>query len=85
MATKTITITEEAYKRLVQSKKGEESFSKVIVRVTGNAHLIRPLFGFLTHEEADHLEKRILENRKRWQQIEAKRREEVRRQLHGMP
>lgn len=84
MATKTITITEEAYKRLKQSKKDDESFSTVITRMTGNARLVRQLFGVLSKEEADRLEARIKENRRRWIQVEAKRKEELRRQLYGL-
>lgn len=84
MATKTITITEEAYRRLRQSRKEDESFSTIITRITGNARLIRPLFGILSKEEADRLEARIKENRKRWLEVEAKRKHELRRQLHGV-
>ena len=34
MATKTITVTEEAYERLVAFKGDDESFSEVLVRLT---------------------------------------------------
>ena len=84
MATKSITITEDAYKRLRQSKHDDESFSHVIKRLTGNAQLIRTLFGVLSKEEGDRLEASIKENRQRWLKEEAKRREQLRRQLDGL-
>ena len=35
MATKTITITEEAYDRLKEHKREDESFTEMILRITG--------------------------------------------------
>ena len=62
MATKTISITEEAYERLKTKKKGNESFSEVITRIT-NKKSILDFAGILTNEEADHLKKTIAESR----------------------
>ncbi|MDD9954452.1 MAG: hypothetical protein OXR66_09040 [Candidatus Woesearchaeota archaeon] len=46
MATKTLTITEEAYKELKAMKIGTESFSQVIVRVANEEKgLPKELFG----------------------------------------
>ena len=84
MATKSITITEDAYQRLKHSKHEDESFSRVIKRLTGNARSIRALFGVLSKEEGDRLEASIKENRKRWLKEEAKKREQLRRQLDGL-
>lgn len=64
MATKTISITEEAYERLKTKKKGNESFSEVITRIT-NKKSILELAGLLTQEQADHLEKSIAASRER--------------------
>ena len=52
MATKTISITEEAYERLKTRKAKNESFTDVINRVTGKRSLLE-LAGILSDEEAD--------------------------------
>lgn len=62
MATKTISITEEAYERLKVKKEKNESFTDVINRVTGKRSLLE-LAGILSEEEADRLEKHIKERR----------------------
>ena len=62
MATKTISITEEAYERLKVEKKENESFTDVINRVTGRRSLLE-LAGILSKEEGDSLEKHIKERR----------------------
>jgi len=84
MATKSITITEEAYERLRQSKREAESFSRVIKRLTSNAAGLLRFAGSISDEEADRLEERIKKNRERWMKEEAKRREQIRRELHGV-
>ena len=62
MATKTISITEEAYERLRVQKEKNESFSDVIYRITGKRSLLE-LVGILGKEEAERLEKHIKERR----------------------
>ena len=64
MATKTLTITEDAYGRLAALKSDTESFSKAINRLTGKVDLLS-VAGLLTEREAEALEKRIKEGRKR--------------------
>lgn len=64
MATKTISITEEAYGRLKSLKEENESFSEVINKVTGQKSLSK-LAGILSGESARKLEKSIAEGRKR--------------------
>lgn len=63
MGTKTISITESAYKKLFNLKKENESFSMVIERVTGKVNL-NDFFGVLSKESADKLEKTIKNERR---------------------
>lgn len=58
MATKTITITEDAYERLAAQKEDNESFSEVIGRITNKISLVS-MAGILTEQEADKIEQRI--------------------------
>jgi len=62
MATKTISITEEAYERLRIQKGKKESFTDVINRITGKRSLLE-LAGILSEEEANKLENHIKERR----------------------
>ena len=58
MATKNISITEAAYRRLASMKRENESFSLVINRLTGT-HTLLGLAGSLSESAADRLEKNI--------------------------
>ena len=58
MATKTISITEEAYERLKMRKEKNESFTDVINKVTGKRSLLE-LAGILNDDEANELRKHI--------------------------
>ena len=62
MATKSITITEEAYRRLKLRREGNESFSAIITRITRRKTL-SDLFGTLSDETADRIEKRMKRRR----------------------
>jgi predicted CopG family antitoxin len=53
MATKTISIKEEAYKALLHEKKNKESFTDTILRITKKSGKLADCFGTwkMTHEE----------------------------------
>ena len=63
MATKTLTITEDAYDRLASVKGKKESFSNVIVKHFPKRSLME-LAGILTNAEANKLRKHVQERRK---------------------
>ena len=63
MATKTLTITEDAYDRLVQCKRQHESFSDVIVKHFPK-HSLMELVGILTDKEAESLREHIRAKRR---------------------
>ena len=64
MATKTISITEEAYERLRARKEANESFSDIINRITGKRSIME-LAGILSEKEGGALMKTIKEGRER--------------------
>lgn len=64
MATKCITITDEAYKRLASFKENNESFSDVVNKLTKRSSLWE-LVGLLSNKEADELEKNIEDTARR--------------------
>ena len=64
MPTRTISISEEAYRRLKALKREGESFSDVILRLTSKSSPWS-LAGILSEEEGKELEKILAENRER--------------------
>ncbi|MGD2250718.1 MAG: antitoxin VapB family protein [Candidatus Methanofastidiosia archaeon] len=64
MGSKSITISEEAYRRLKSKKKKNESFTDVINRITRERPLSE-IAGILSEEEADSLEKHVKDRRRK--------------------
>lgn len=62
MGYKTISLSEEAYKRLLERKKGNESFSDVVIRLTANSTL-KDFVGLLSRDSCDKIEKAVEEFR----------------------
>ena len=72
MAVKTITVTEDAYRRLKARKMADESFSDVILRLTRR----RPLsdfVGVLSPETGDAMWHAIEEDRQRRRKLDERR------------
>lgn len=63
MATKTISITEEAYERLKAQRKTDESFSNIILKLTKMGNL-KDFAGILGEKEAAELKTKIEVTRK---------------------
>lgn len=51
MASKNITITEEAYERLVEYKREDESFTDTVLRLTGGERDVMAGFGAMSDVE----------------------------------
>lgn len=72
MATKTISITEDAYNILKSKKEVSESFSEAIVRLSGRKNL-SSFFGVLGEKSGLELEKNIKIIRKKHAKLHLKR------------
>lgn len=72
MATKNISITDGAYKRLAGLREGKESFSEIITRITQKRQLLA-LAGLLSEGAARDLEATIIKQRERAHRAHAKR------------
>ncbi len=61
MATKTISILDEAYKALLREKRENESFSDVILKLTGRRGRLADSFGKwkMSDKEAKEIEKEL--------------------------
>ncbi len=63
MATKTITVMEDAYEALAREKLPNESFSDTIRRITMKEEGIEEFFGCWSEETAEEVKKAIGESR----------------------
>ncbi len=64
MATRTLSVTDEAYQRLKALKGDKESFSDVILKVTKKPRLLE-FAGIFSKEEVDEARRLIRESRQR--------------------
>lgn len=64
MGTKTISISDEAYSKLRAEKRGKESFTDAILRLTGRKSLSE-IIGFLSEKEAGEMRRVIREMREK--------------------
>ena len=80
MATKTITVTDDAYNALRALKDGNESFSETILRVAKRKPL-SSFYGILSKKSADDLEKSIADFRKRKKNLHKKRIERITKEM----
>jgi len=78
MATKTISLDEEAYEHLKAHKRDGESFSDVVKRIAGERSWTE-VVGILSEQEADSLEATIETGRTRSRE----RRDRIRSELDG--
>ncbi len=71
MGVKTITVTEEAYMLLAKEKKGEESFSQVIKRLTRDRGKLADSLGAwkMSEKEAEEVFSSL---RKHWKKTDAR-------------
>lgn len=81
MATKNISITEEAYRRLASLRKKNESFSEIIIEVTGKKAKLRDFHGIISEKAADALEKSIKESREMHRKLHEKRIERLKKEF----
>lgn len=77
MGSKNITIKEEAYESLKAHKRADESFSDVILRLTGSDQDVMKGFGMLDDEEADALREEIDRTRKQFDRDAKERQDEL--------
>ena len=85
MATKTISITEEAYRRLASLRERErESFSEVINRKFKKKVRLSDFHGIISKEATEALEKSIIEGRKLHRELHEKRLKSMEKEFDGM-
>jgi len=82
MATRNISITEEAYVRLAQFRKQSESFSQVINRLT-DRRSIMDFAGILSEKSAARLERHVEKHRRDFNKDARRRLVAIMKKLQG--
>ena len=77
MASKIISIREEAYNRLKERKSGGKSFSDVIIELTGSRGNLDGFIGIWSDGEADTAKENIAKFRKKFSEDAEKREHEL--------
>lgn len=77
MSSKNITIKEEAYESLKAHKRDDESFSDVVLRLSGKNKDVMKGFGMLSDEEADALRGHVEDVRSQIDEDFTERRDEL--------
>ncbi|SIR72493.1 Predicted antitoxin, CopG family [Haladaptatus litoreus] len=80
MSSKNITLKEEAYESLKAHKRDDESFSDVVLRLSGKNKDIWKGFGMLSDEEADAVRGHVEDVRDQIDEDFTERRDELFRQ-----
>ena len=81
MVTKTITITEDAYRILKSWKQGSESFSETIRR-KGKRRPLSDFYGILSKESGERFERAIMGFRKQSNEAYTKKIHNLAKELH---
>lgn len=82
MATKNISITEEAYKRLAGFRRKNESFSEIIIEIT-TKNKLEDFFGILSGKAGEELEKNIKRGREEHGKLRERRMREISNAFSG--
>ena len=78
MGTKTISISDDAYKRLANLRRENESFSVIIKRIT-NKRKLDDFYGVLSKASSDRFEKAIKQSRKESRKLHSLRNKRLQR------
>lgn len=80
--TKNISISDNAYMRLANLRKKNESFSEIIIEITNGNVRLQDFHGILSKEAGDELERIIMERRKSHLKSRQERLKRVSQEMH---